>query len=318
MIEIEPRAYGVNARDLRIATGQLHGEFMGLECVGIITRMGAEAAAQGYAIGDQVFGLLPQGSIGSIVHAPWTSVMHMIPGFGFEESAALPVAFCTAYICLTGLARLQRGQTVLIHAAAGGVGQAAIMIARHVGTEVFVTVGSPDKRELMQACGIPEEHIFSSRDASFVAGVLSATHGRGIDVVLNSLSGSLRQESFNVLSPFGHLVDIGQRGLEANGQLAMQASKHPVSFSTFSLLRLAQHHPLQLHRALVEIIPLLAEQKLSPTQPLTCFSISDVSKAFLQLQTDSHVGKAVLTVPLDTIVPILPRSLTPKFSLAAS
>ncbi|KAL5356300.1 hypothetical protein BJX96DRAFT_171483 [Aspergillus floccosus] len=318
MVEIEPRAYGVNARDLMVATGQLHGEFMGLECAGIITRTGAEAAAQGYAIGDQVFGLLPQGKIGSIVRAPWTSMMHMIPGFSFEESAALPVALCTAYICLTGLARLQHGQTVLIHAAAGSVGQAAIMIARHFGAKVFVTVGSPEKRELMQGCGIREEHIFSSRDASFVAGVLSATHGQGVDVVLNSLSGSLRQESFNVLSPFGHLVDIGQRGLEANGQLAMQPSKHPVSFSTFSLLTLAQDHPLRLHRALVEIIQLLGERKLSLPQPLTCFSISDVSKAFLQLQTDSHFGKAVLTVPLDTTVPMLPRSLTPKFSPEAS
>ncbi|KAL4895333.1 hypothetical protein BDV59DRAFT_173712 [Aspergillus ambiguus] len=319
MLEIEPRAYGVNARDLMVATGQLHGEFMGLECAGIVTRLGARAAAQGYAIGDQVFGLLPHGKIGSIVRTPWTSMIHMLPGFSFEESAALPVAFCTAYICLTGLARLQRGQTVLIHAAAGSVGQAAIMIARHVGAEVYVTVGSLEKRELMvQGCSIPEDHIFSSRDVSFVTRVLDATHGRGIDVVLNSLSGSLRQENSKILSPFGHLVDISQHDLATYCQLAMQPSKHPVSFSTFSLLTLAQHQPLRLHRALVEISQLLGERKLCPVQPPTRFSITDVSKALVQLQADPSVGKTVVTVPLDATVPMLPRLLTPKFSPEAS
>lgn len=319
MIEIEPRAYGINARDVMVATGQLRDEFMGLECAGIITRVGAEAATEGYAIGDKVFGLLLQGQFGSIARTPWTSVMHMLPSLSFEEAASLPVAYCTAYICLTGLAHLQRDQTVLIHEAARSVGQAAIMIARHVGAEIFVTVETPEKRELMiHRYGIPEDHLFSSRDTSFVAGVLSATHGRGIDVVLNSLTGSLVQESFNVLSPFGHLVDIGQRGLEANSHLAMRPSNHPTSFSAFSLLALAQHNPRQLHRAMVEITQLVGEQKLSPVHPLTFYSMRDVSEAFRHQQTDSHVGKALLSIESDVTVPMLQRSPTPKISPDAS
>nr|UPX44674.1 Type I Iterative PKS [Penicillium fuscum]UXX61831.1 Type I Iterative PKS [Penicillium fuscum] len=318
MVEIEPRAYGINDRDVMVATGQLRGEFMGLECAGIITRVGAEAAAQGYTIGNKVFGLLPRGQFGSIARTPWTSIMHMLPSLTFEEAASLPVAYCTAYICLTGLAHLQRDQTVLIHAAAGNVGQAAIMIARHVGAEVFVTVGTPEKRELMMhKYDIPEDHLFSSQDTSFVAGVLSATHGRGIDVVLNSLSGSL-QESFNVLAPFGHLVDIGQRNLEANSYLAMQPLNHPISFSAFSLLVLAQHNPRQLHRAMIEITQLIGENKLSPVHPLTSYSARDVSEAFRHVQTESHVGKAVLSIGSDVMVPTLQRSLTPTFSPDAS
>ncbi|RHZ46589.1 uncharacterized protein CDV56_102872 [Aspergillus thermomutatus] len=319
MVEIEPRAYGINARDVMVATGQLRGEFMGLECAGIISRVGAEAAAQGYAIGDNVFGLLPRGQFGSIARTPWTSIVHMPPSLSFEEAASLPVAYCTAYICLTGLAHLQRDQTVLIHAAAGSVGQAALMIARHVGAEVFVTVGTPEKRELMiHRYGIPEDHLFSSRDTSFVAGVLGATHGRGIDVVLNSLSGSLLQESFNALSPFGHLVDIGQRDLEANSHLAMRPSNHPTSFSAFSLLALAQHNPRQLHRALAETTKLVGEHQLSPVHPLTSYSIRDVAEAFRYLQTENHIGKAVLSIGSDVTVPMLQRSLTPKFSPDAS
>ncbi|CAI7648491.1 unnamed protein product [Penicillium glandicola] len=318
MVEIKPRAYGINARDVMVATGQIRGEFMGLECAGIITRVGAEAAAQGYTIGDKVFGLLPRGQFGSIARTPWTSLIHMLPSLSFEEAASLPVAYCTAYICLTDLAHLQRDQKVLIHAAAGNVGQAAIMIARHVGAEVFVTVGTPEKRELMiHKYDIPEDHIFSSRDTSFVAGVLSATHGCGIDVVLTSLSGSL-QESFNVLAPFGHLVDIGQRNLEANNHLAMQALDHPISFSAFSLLVLAQYNPRQLHRAMIEITQLVGENKLSPVHPLTSYSASDVSEAFRHLQTDSHVGKAVLSIGSDIMVPTLQRSLTPTLSPDAS
>ncbi|QVM05380.1 Type I Iterative PKS [Coccidioides posadasii str. Silveira] len=319
MVEIEPRAYGINARDVMVATGQLRDESMGLECAGIITRVGTEAAAQGYTIGDNVFGLLPRGQFGSIARTPWTSIMQMLPGLSFEEAASLPMAYCTAYICLTGLAHLQREQTVLIHAAAGSVGQAAIMIARHVGAEVFVTVGTPEKRELMiHRYGIPEDHLFSSRDTSFGAGVLSATHGRGIDVVLNSLSGSLLQESFNVLAPFGHLVEIGQRDLDANSYLAMRPFNHPASFSSFSLLALAQHNPRQLHRAMVEITQLVGEHKLSPVHPLTSYPMRDVSEAFRHLQTESHVGKAVLSIGSDVMVPMLRQSPTPKFSPDAS
>ncbi|KAL4786915.1 hypothetical protein BJX76DRAFT_364738 [Aspergillus varians] len=315
LVEIEPRAYGINARDSMVVAGNVRDEFMGLECAGTITRVGAEAAAQGYTIGDQVFGLLPSGQFSSIARPSWTSIMHMIPSLTFEEAASLPVAYCTAYICLTSIANLHREQTVLIHAAAGSVGQAAILIARHLDAEIFVTVGTPEKRELMMdRYGIPEDHVFSNRDASFVAGVLGATNGRGVDVVLNSLSGVLLQETFNVVAPFGHLVQIGQSDVDANTSLAMRPFKHPASFSVFFLLALAQHNPRQLHRAMVEITRLVGEQKLSPVYPLTSYSIGDISEAFRHLQTEGHVGKSVPSVEPDAMVPILQQALSLKFS----
>lgn len=169
------------------------------------------------------------------------------------------------------------------------------MIAHHIGAEVFDTVGASEKRELMiRRYGIPEDHILSSRDTSFVADVLSNTHGRGIDVVLISLSGSLLQESFNALSPFGHLVHIDQRDLEANGQLAMRPFNHSASFSAFSLLALDEHNPRQLRRAMVKVAGLIGEHRLSPVHPLISYSMGDVSEAFPYLQANSHVGKAVL------------------------
>lgn len=319
LVEIEPHAYGLNDRDLMIATGQLHGEPMGVEGAGIITRVGAEAAKKGYTVGDKVFGLLPHGKIGSIARVPWTSVVKMLPSHGFEEAAALPIAYCTAYMSLTTLAHLEKDQAVLIHDAAGSVGQAAIMIARHVGAKIFATVATPEDRELMTThYGIPADHVFSSQDSSFVAGVLTSTKNSGVDVVLNTLSGPLVQENFNVLAAFGHLIDISQQDSEAKNQLAARPSNRPVSVSAFSLLALAQHSPCQLHRALVETAKLIREHKLLPAQPLASYSVSEVSEAFRHLQTAGTVGKTVLSVGSDVKVPVLRRSLTPKFKSDAS
>ncbi|KAF3480538.1 uncharacterized protein GIQ15_05885 [Arthroderma uncinatum] len=320
MVKIEARAYGINTHDIMVATGQIRNEFMGLECAGIITRVGAEAAAQGYAIGDNVFGLLPCGQFGSTTRTPWTNIMQMPPSLSFEEAASLPVAYCTAYICFTDLVRLQRDQKILIHAAAGSVGQAAIMMARLIGAEVFVTAETSEERELMlHRYSISENHLFSSQDTSFVLGVLTATHGCGVDIIINSLSGPHLQKDFNALSPLGHIVDISQHGHGVNNNhLEMRSSDHPASFSTFSLLALAKHHPRQLHLAMVEITRLLGEHKLSPAYPLTSYSIRDVSEAFRHLHTESHVGKVVLSIGPDVKVPMLPRWQTPKFSPDAS
>ncbi|KAI2613433.1 putative FSP1 [Hypoxylon sp. NC1633] len=318
-VEIKPRAYGVNTHDIMIATGQLRDDVMGLECAGVVTRVGAEAATQGYTVGDNVFGLLPRGQFGNVVRTPWTCIAQMPPSLSFEEAASLPVAYCTAHICLAELARLRRDQTVLIHAAAGSVGQAAVMLARHVGAEILATVGTPEERELVRdRYDIPADHIFSSRDASFAAGVLAATHGRGVDAVLNSLSGPLLQESFNVLAPFGHLVEIGRRDLEADSHLTMRAFGRYTTFSAFSLLALAQHDPGQVHSAMIEVAQLVGERKISPVHPLTSYSIGDISEAFRHLQTESHVGKVVLSVGSDVMVPIQHQSPVPKFPSDAS
>lgn len=318
LIEVEPRAYGVNFRDVMVAMGQLHERVMGLECSGIITRVGREAAAQGYAVGDKVFCLL-RGPFGSRVHVSWMNVAHIPARLSFEEAASLPVIFCTAYIGLIDMARLQRGQTVLIHAAAGGVGQAAIMIAKHLGLEIFATVGTPEKQELiMTQYGIPNDHIFSSRDISFAAGILAATNNRGVDAVLNSLAGPLLQESFNVLAPFGHFIEIGKRDLEINSQLEMRPFSRQVSFSAFYLLASMEHRPDEVHRVLCRLTQLLESQVIAPVHPITAFPMGDFVKAFRLLQTGKHMGKVVLSIRPQEMVPVRPRTVSAKFSPEAS
>ncbi|KAI8944006.1 hypothetical protein F4801DRAFT_287483 [Xylaria longipes] len=129
------------------------------------------------------------------------------------------------------------GQLVLIHSAVGGVGQVAIMLAKHFGAELYATVGSQEKRDLiMNRYGIPASHTFNSRDISFAQGILAATGGHSVDVVLNSLAGPLLQASFDILARFGHFFDIGKRDLEGNSALEMETFSRHTSFSVVDLV----------------------------------------------------------------------------------
>ncbi|RDW58830.1 hypothetical protein BP6252_13306 [Coleophoma cylindrospora] len=307
MVQIEPHAYGVSHRDALVALGQLDEPVMGMECAGIITKVGSLAASNGYAPGDRVCGLL-RGPLASCVQTEWTNLMHIPDTLTVEEAASIPVAFSTAFIGLCEIGRLQRGQSVLIHAAAGGVGQAAIMIAQHVGATIFATVSSPEKRNLIiSKYGMPEDHIFSSRDISFARDILSATSEKGVDVVLNSLSGSLLQSSLDVVAPFGHFVEIGARDLEQNSHLEMRPFARQISFSSVSLLSMMLHRPQSVHRALTEIASLLMENLLAPVWPITTYPVADTAQAFERLASGKSTGKVVLRTGLQETVPVLPR-----------
>ncbi|KAL7625005.1 hypothetical protein AAE478_004219 [Parahypoxylon ruwenzoriense] len=307
LVEIEPKAYGVNFRDVMVAMGQLEDRVMGIECAGIITRVGSEAASHGYAPGDHVFGVL-RGPLATRACIEWTSVVHMPPNLTFQEAASVPMIFSTAFYSICSVARLQRGQSVLIHAAAGGVGQAAIMIAQHLGARIFATVGTPEKRELiMDRYHIPEDHIFSSRDASFAQRILAATNGRGVDVVLNSLSGPLLQASFDVLAPFGHFVEIGKRDLERNSYLEMRPFSRHASFSSVDMIAMIRHRQEDVHRVLVEVARLITDNIVTLVHPITVFPMDEAAKAFRRLQTGKHMGKVVLSIDPGVIVPVIPR-----------
>ncbi|RYP73024.1 hypothetical protein DL771_003892 [Monosporascus sp. 5C6A] len=319
MVEIEPRAYGLNFRDVMVAMGQLRERVMGLECAGIITRVGSEAAAQGFAVGDRVMALL-LGPFASRARVSWHGVAHMPEGMSFGDAASLPMIFSTAYVALVDVAHLRHGQSVLIHAAAGGVGQSAIMLAKdYLGAEVYATVGSQEKRDLLtREYGIPPERIFNSRDASFAPAVLAATGGRGVDVVLNSLAGPLLQAGFDVLAPFGHFVEIGKRDLEGNSLLEMATFSRVASFTSLDMMSLLRERGPHAHRVLCEVARLAEQKAIGPIHPVTVFPMRQVAKAFRLLQTGKHTGKVVLSVEPGEEVRVLPRAATPKLRPDAS
>ncbi|KAI1171395.1 hypothetical protein F4777DRAFT_582964 [Nemania sp. FL0916] len=315
LVEIEPRAYGLNFRDVMVAMGQLRECVMGLECSGIITRVSPEAREQGFKVGDRVMALL-LGPFSSHAQVSWHGVVHMPEDMSFEDAASLPMVFSTAYVALVEIARLQKGQSVLIHAAAGGVGQAAIMLAQYLGARnIYVTVGSQEKRDLLvEEYGIPIENIFSSRNISFASDVLATTGGRGVDVVLNSLAGPLLQASFEVLAPFGHLVEIGKKDLEGNSLLDMGTFSRVSSYSSVDMMTLLRHRGKRTHGVLSEVARLVQERILKPVQPVTVWPMGDVAKAFRLLQTGKHAGKIVLSTRPDEEVKVRLRQAAPSIT----
>jgi NADPH:quinone reductase-like Zn-dependent oxidoreductase/ubiquinone/menaquinone biosynthesis C-methylase UbiE len=303
-VEVEPRAFGVNFRDVMVAMGQLKSKVMGYDCAGVVKRVSPGAAAMGYRPGDRVTVLL-RGHYGSRTRAHWSSVVHIPNDMSFETASSLPTQYVTAYLSLYDIARLQPGESVLIHSATGGVGQAAIMLAQRVGAEVFVTVGSSEKRQfVMEHYGISPDHIFSSRDTSFAAAVMDATQGKGVDVVLNSLAGTLLQESFNCLAPFGRLVELGKRDFELNNNLAMEAFTRAVSFSSVDVLALGEYKPMQANRILKHVVKLVAAKEIDAVYPVTVYPLGEVEKAFRLMQAGKHMGKIVLSVTPETMVQV--------------
>lgn len=185
-LEIKVESTGVNFRDCLTALGQIDTKMLGVECAGVVTRAGSGCE---YAPGDRVVSLCTN-SYQTYARASIHCVTKLPDGLSFAEASALPVVYCTAWIALHETARLQPGESILIHASAGGTGQAAIQVAKYLGAEIFVTVGSDKKKKLvMDLYDIPEDHIFFSRNTSFAQGIMRTTNNRGVDVVLNSLSG---------------------------------------------------------------------------------------------------------------------------------
>lgn len=303
-LEVEPKAFGLNFRDVMVAMGRLDEKVMGLECSGIVTRVGAEAASHGFKVGDSVFALLT-GQYTNRAQVPWMAAGAMPAGMDFETAASIPMVFATAYIALYEKARIAKGQTVLIHAATGGVGQAAIMLAQLVGVEVFATAGTAEKRRfLSNTFGIPAENIWSSRDSSFSSRLMAKTGGRGVDVVLNSLSGMLLQQSFNCVAPFGHFVEIGKFDTERNSNLEMAPFSRAASFTAIDLLALLKLQSLDIHRALTSVARLLEQKLVRPVGPVSSYPLAHFHKAFRQMQTGKHMGKIVLSVTAEELVPV--------------
>lgn len=293
-VEIEPKAFGLNFRDVMVSMGQLSAEIMGFECSGVVTQVGSIASENGFKAGDRVCALM-RGHWENRTRLHWTSVATIPDNMTFEVAASIPMAFTTSYYALYDTARLEFGETVLIHAAAGGVGQAAITLAQRIGAEVFVTAGSSEKREYLAShFGIPEDHIFSSRDTGFASQIMEMTGGKGVDVVLNSLAGELLQRTFNCVAPFGRFVEIGKRDLEQNNQLEMNAFTRHISFSSIDLIALGEHKGSTVSRIMNDTMRLIKEENLQLVQPITTYPITRIQEAFRMLQAGRHIGKMIV------------------------
>lgn len=302
MVEIIPRAFGLNFRDVLVSMGQMQEGFMGFECAGVVTSVDEDSTHK-FRVGDRVCALMTAGHWANRVQVPSTSVAHMPDDMSFEAGASIPMIYITAYHALMEIAHLEKGETILIHAAAGGVGQAAINLARHIGAEIFVTVGSPKKRNFVHDIyGIPFDHIYSSRDTSFAQGIMSITNARGVDVILNSLSGQLLQASWDCIAMLGRFVEIGKRDIQQNRHLEMMNFGRSVSFCAMDLVHLGTHKGEKVSRILSTVLRMIEDGDISPCTPITTFSISDLPQAFRTMQAGKHIGKIVVKADTEDLV----------------
>ena len=292
-VEIEVKAVGLNFKDVMIAMGHLSNEHIGIECSGVVSRVGS--AVTDLRPGDRVCAIA-EGSFASYIRCRATSVARIEDSLAFETACTIPVIWSTAYYSLVHVARLEKGETVLIHAAAGGVGQAAIILAQMLGADIMVTVGSAEKKDyLMKQYGIPEERIFFSRDTSFAAQVQAATGARGVDVVLNSLAGDSLLATWQCLASFGRFVEIGKRDIVTNTRLEMGQFAKNVTFSSVDLVVVLAERPKLMKRLLSEVFDLHRQGIVRPITPLSVYPVSDIEAGFRSLQSGKNLGKIAIT-----------------------
>ncbi|MEU3664534.1 SDR family NAD(P)-dependent oxidoreductase [Streptomyces sp. NPDC032940] len=287
-VRIGVRAAGLNFRDVLIALGTYPGEApLGSEAAGVVLEVGDEV--RGLRPGDRVMGLVPD-SFGSVAITDSRMVVPMPEHWSFTEAASVPLVFLTAYYGLVDLAGLRRGERLLVHAAAGGVGMAAVQLARHWGVEVFATASEP-KWDAVRALGVDGERIASSRDLSFRERFLEVTGGSGVDVVLNALAGEFIDASLDLLPRGGRFVEMGKADLRDAQQVAQD--RPGVHYRPYDLFEAG---PDRIQEMLAEVVSLF-EQGVLEHAPVRTWDVRRGAEAFRFLREGRNTGKVVLTVP---------------------
>ena len=294
-IEIEVVAAGLNFSDVMKALGIYPGlddgpVSLGAECSGRICAIGE--GIEGLQIGDEVVAVAPA-AFGSHVRTPAALVALKPPQCSFEEAATLPIAFLTASYALDHLAHLSAGERVLIHSATGGVGLAAMQLARRAGAEIFATAGTAEKRAYLRELGI--EHVMDSRSLAFADEVMERTGGRGVDVVLNSLAGEGLIRSLAALGDYGRFLEIGKRDVYGNSRLGLRPFHKNLSMHVIDLDRMIRERPAVLGSLLRQIVADVGAGRLKPL-PQRVFPIGEVVAAFRHMQQSKHIGKVVLSM----------------------
>ncbi|KAM7199140.1 putative polyketide synthase [Rhypophila sp. PSN 637] len=301
-VQVEARAHGVNFKDVFISLGQLPANtVMTGEMAGVVTAVGSKVTK--WKAGDRVVGVFVS-PYGNQVRIDERGVVGIPDNISFADAAAIPITYYTAWYCLSHVARFEQGQSVLIHAASGGVGQAAIQMAQLLGAgAIYCTVGSAAKKKaIMDLYGIPEKHIFSSHSGQFKKHILNLTGGEGVDVVLNSLSGQLLRDSWDCLAQFGTFCEIGKADIISRSQLNMANFEKQATFAAVDMSHMYKKKPGVVAKGLADIFSLVSKGQLKTANPVTTLPMSSLEEAFRMIVARKHIGKMVLLADEDTVV----------------
>jgi myxalamid-type polyketide synthase MxaB len=296
-VEIAISATALNFRDVLISLGMLRNHYegalglmratdiqLGFDCAGVISAVGE--GVEDLAVGDPVMSSCT-GSAASHATTYRQGVIRIPKGIDMTTASALPTVFWTAYHALVQLAQLKRGERILIHAAAGGVGLAAIQLAQHIGAEIFATA-NPSKWDYLRSQGV--RHIFNSRTLDFADGIARLTDGERIDVILNSLAGQVLERTFSVLKQGGRFVEIGRLDEGMPDEAVRRPDAAYFMFDVGTVITRDYDASVRTGNEIRELF----EQKLLRPLPITEFGIEEASEAFRFMQQSRHIGKIVL------------------------
>ena len=290
-VRVALRAIAANFRDIMITLGMFtHDALLGGEGAGVVTEVGPGVTE--FAVGDSVYGFFPDGS-GTLVPGDVRLLQPMPADWSYAEAAAISAVFTTAYMAFVHLADVKPGQRVLVHAAAGGVGMAAVQLGRHLGLEIFATA-SHGKWDTLRAMGFDEDHIADSRSLDFedkFRAVTGRTGVAGMDVVLDSLSGDFVDASLRLVAPGGVFLEMGKTDMREPEAVARE---HPgLRYRAFDLFEAG---PDRIAQILDELVALFGDDVLRPL-PVTRFDVRRAPAALRYLSQARHVGKVVMTLP---------------------
>lgn len=296
-IEVAVTASSVNFADVLIAFGRYpafddQSPQFGADFAGVVTAVGSDVTD--HQIGDRVAGMSSAGCWGSFITCDARLATTLPPGLTDGQAAAATTAHATAWYSLVDLARIEAGDKVLIHSATGGVGQAAIAIARSAGAEIFATAGSPERRELLRDMGI--EHVYDSRGSEFADQIRRDTDGYGVDVVLNSLTGTAQRAGLALLSFGGRFVEIGKRDIYDDTRLALFTLRRNLTFHAVDLALMTITHPARIRDLLTTVYRLVADGAL-PMPKRTHYPVTQAANAIRIMSAAGHTGKLVLDIP---------------------
>ncbi len=308
-VEVEVDSAGLNFIDVLKAmdlnpTGDSPGPVtLGGEFAGVVRSVGRNAGS--WKVGDEVVGFTPSfrrvSCFARFISLPADCLVSKPAGLTFEQAATLPLTFITAWQALFGIAQLKRGERVLIHSAAGGVGLAAVQLAKRAGAEIYATAGTEEKRSMLRAMGVMA--VFDSRTLDFAEGVRAAG---GVDVVLNSLIGEAFQRSMTLLRRYGRFVEIGKRVLTRENILDLELFRENLSFAVLDVAAMVESRREEVRRILAETVAKVNAGELEPL-PFKVFSAGRAADAFREMAQGNHTGKIVLAFGSERVGNIRPR-----------
>ncbi|KAL8768386.1 MAG: hypothetical protein Q9194_005723 [Teloschistes cf. exilis] len=339
MVDIDVKAVSLNAKDIYVLSGKVETRkgTAAIEFSGVVKA--AAKDVQGLQPGERVCVLAPN-CFRTTERVPAWACHKMLPHESFEIMPTLPVIYGTALYALDDRGHLRAGETILIHSGAGAFGQATIALAQQRGAKVFTTVSTEDKKDfLVRELGLPRENIFQSRDESFMQGIMSATNGKGVDVVVNSLTGDLLHASWRCCADFGRFVEVGKRDIVDAGKLDMDVFFRNVTFTAFDLTELFYHED-QFYKDIWikydscvcltwsvangglsksrEALELYRSGAVKPV-PIKTFDVSEITQAYRQFSQRDRVGKIVVSLENpQSIVKAVPAQYLTRFSAKKS